>query len=186
MTEVHTVSQACHLDLAKVQHGCHAATERALGNVISTVGHATPRGPCHGKGKRSTFSHLIWCITARRTLPCLIRTHIIQSNYKVTTIHARMCEHFFSRLLHRCIFNSVCWCGCWWFQSHSQPAATTALTGTQFKWQLKRTCLHSRTNYNPVYSCLFLFLNPCHCDLNFDLVNFVKHFHKSVMKSCSM
>lgn len=98
MTEVHTVSQACHLDLAKVQHGCHAATERALGNVISTVGHATPRGPCHGKGKRSTFSHLIWCITARRTLPCLIRTHIIQSNYKVTTIHARMCEHFFSRL----------------------------------------------------------------------------------------
>lgn len=108
MTEVHTVSQACHLDLAKVQCGCHDDTERALGNVISTVGHATPRGPCHGKGKRSTSSHLIWCITARRTLPCLIRTHIIQSNYKVTTIHARMCEHFFSRLLHRCIFNSVC------------------------------------------------------------------------------
>lgn len=40
MTQVHTVSQAGHVDLAEVQCGRHADAERALGNVISTVGHS--------------------------------------------------------------------------------------------------------------------------------------------------
>lgn len=38
--KVHTVSQARDVDLAEVQGGRHCNVERALGNVISTVGHS--------------------------------------------------------------------------------------------------------------------------------------------------
>lgn len=36
--EVHTVSQASNVDLAKVQCGCHSNIEGTLRNVISTIG----------------------------------------------------------------------------------------------------------------------------------------------------
>lgn len=52
--KVRTVSQACDVDLAEVQCGCHGNIEGALGNVISTVSHSNSQWTLGQEGGSGT------------------------------------------------------------------------------------------------------------------------------------